>query len=244
MIVGLIRVQSRSQQCRRAFVAVMAPAVRILSVGMLLAGCAANTSSLATGHPTQYEPPQLEAAQATRQESQSQLLQQQPTASTTQLTGLRPRIIKSSRYQQCVPYARRHSRINIRGNAWTWWRSAQGRYQRGYQPAVGSVLALRRKGRNLGHLAVVKRVLSDREIVVDHANWLNRGQIHKDTRVLDVSRGNDWSAIRLWYIPGQRYGSRIYRPYGFIYPNEILQRAKASVMRHSDGEAVSQAGPG
>jgi surface antigen len=243
-MVCLIRVQSRSGQCRRAFIAMTARAVRLLSVGMLLAGCAADTSSLATNHPSRYEPRPLETARTARQELQSQSKHRQPIASTTQLAGLRPRIIKTSRYQQCVPYARRHSRINIRGNAWTWWRSARGRYQRGYQPAVGSVLALRRKGRSLGHLAVVKRVLSEREIVVDHSNWLNRGQIHKDTRVLDVSRHNDWSAIRLWYIPGKRYGSRVYQPYGFIYPNELQQSTRASAMTHSHGAKVSQTDPG
>ena len=135
-----------------------------------------------------------------------------------QTVDLQPRIVKSPRFLQCVPYARRQSNIQIRGDAWTWWRSAKGRYDRGRQPAVGSVLVLKRKGRSRGHLAFVHRILDDRTIVVDHANWLNQGRIHKDIRVRDTSPGNDWSAVRVWYAPGRRYGGSTYHPHGFIYP--------------------------
>ena len=69
-----------------------------------------------------------------------------------------------------------------------------------------------------GHLAVVTRILNDRELVVEHANWLNRGRIHKDALVADVSRHNDWSAVRVWYTPGRQYGVRTYPVYGFIMP--------------------------
>ncbi len=134
---------------------------------------------------------------------------------------LHSRIITPAKPLQCVPYARRVSDIKIRGDARTWWRRAEGRYARSDRPMVGAVLALRPKGASRGHLAVVTHVLGAREIVVEHANWLNQGRIHKDTPVRDVSPKGDWSAVRVWYTPGQRYGTRTYRTYGFILPTVI-----------------------
>ncbi len=129
------------------------------------------------------------------------------------------RIVEPARPLQCVPYARKASGISIRGDAWTWWRSAKGRYRRGDRPAVGAVLVLQKTARlRLGHLAVVKQVIDSREILVDQANWLNRGRIHLGTSVRDVSANNDWSAVRVWYTPGRSYGNRTYRAHGFIYP--------------------------
>lgn len=137
----------------------------------------------------------------------------------------RPHIVTPRQRLQCVPYARARSRIMIRGDAWTWWDSARGRYQRGQLPAAGAVLVLKRNRKGRGHLAVVTRILNDREIVVDHANWLNHGRIHKNARVRDVSRDNDWSQVKIWYTPGRQYGKRTYSPYGFIYPIELKQAA-------------------
>ena len=131
------------------------------------------------------------------------------------------RIIPPAKPLQCVPYARQVSDIKIRGDARTWWRRAEGRYARSGRPMVGAVLALRPKGASRGHVAVVTHILGAREIVVEHANWLNRGRIHKDTPVRDVSPAGDWSAVRVWYTPGQRYGARTYRTYGFILPTVI-----------------------
>lgn len=136
----------------------------------------------------------------------------------------RPRITKSSGRLQCVPYARRRSGIAIRGDAWTWWKSADGRYQRGRLPAIGAVLVLRRKGRSRGHLAFVTHVINDREIVVDHANWLNRGRIHRNTPVRDVSANNDWSAVKVWHTPTRKYGITARRAYGFVYPIDMRSR--------------------
>lgn len=128
------------------------------------------------------------------------------------------RIVVPAAQLQCVRYARRVSGIAIQGDAWTWWRTAEGRYRKNSKPAVGSVLALKRTWRlRLGHLAVVTKILNDREIVVEHANWLNRGNIHKSTPVRDVSKANDWSAVRFWYTPGNRYGARTYAAHGFIH---------------------------
>ncbi len=140
-----------------------------------------------------------------------------------------PRIIEVSRPLQCVPYARELSAIQIRGDAWTWWGSAEGRFERGTQPRVGAVLVLRRKGRSRGHLAVVTRIVDDREIIVNHANWLNRGRIHLDTPVRDVSPRNDWSAVRFWYTPANVLGKSTYPAYGFIYPPlKTVDRAEPS----------------
>ncbi len=132
------------------------------------------------------------------------------------------RILVPPRPLQCVPYAREVSGIDIRGDAWTWWRSAKGHYRTGQQPQVGAVLALKRSKRlRAGHLAVVTGVLNSREILVDQANWLNQGQIHISTPVRDVSANNDWSAVRVWYIPGDIYGVRSYAAHGFIYPERL-----------------------
>lgn len=129
------------------------------------------------------------------------------------------RMVPADSPVQCVPFARQATGIAIWGDAWTWWRAAQGRYARGQRPKAGAIMVLSRSKRlRFGHLAVVKRVLNDREILVDQANWLNRGQIHLNTAVRDVSPGNDWSAVRVWYTPGRRYGARTYPITGFIYP--------------------------
>ena len=135
------------------------------------------------------------------------------------LSGTPARIVTPPNRLQCVPYARQISKVSIRGDAWTWWPSAKGRYGRASTPKVGSVLVLKRARRlRYGHIAVVTRILGSREIIVDHANWLNRGRLHLGTPVRDVSANNDWSAVRVWYTPGNQYGVRSYPAHGFIYP--------------------------
>ena len=124
---------------------------------------------------------------------------------------------------QCVPFARQRSGIQIFGDANMWWTQAQGRYPRSSLPAPGAVLALR--GYNLpgrGHVAVVLDVLSDREIRVDHANWLNAGEVSERVPVIDVSPNNDWSEVRVWNIPGGAWGGRIYQAEGFIHPMPMV----------------------
>ena len=150
------------------------------------------------------------------------------TASVSHQSGLRshgithavkPRIVSSGRHLQCVPYARAESGIQIRGDAHTWWSKASGSYSRSSAPKPGAVLVINGyNSSNRGHLAVVRRVVDRRTIVVDHANWLNKGKIHLSTPVRDVSRGNDWSAVKVWYTPGNTMGSRTYTAKGFILP--------------------------
>lgn len=131
--------------------------------------------------------------------------------------GLTPHLIESGRPLQCVPYARRRAGIQIRGDAGSWWHQAEGRFERGRQPRVGAVLVIKSQGRSRGHLAVVTKILNEREIVADHANWLNRGRIHKNTPIIDVSAEGDWSAVKVWYTPGNVYGKRRYAAHGFIH---------------------------
>lgn len=128
-----------------------------------------------------------------------------------------PFIVSTGPPTQCVPHARQISNIRIRGDAWTWWRAASGTYARSKTPQIGSVLVLSKTGRlRYGHLAVVTRIVSEREILVEHANWLNRGRIHKNQLVRDVSRRGDWSEVRLWYTPGKTMGVAVYPVSGFV----------------------------
>jgi len=120
---------------------------------------------------------------------------------------------------ECVPYARARSGIPIHGDANTWWAQAAGHYQREASPLLGAVMVLTgyaSDGRN--HLAVVSAMISDREIRVDHANWLNDGNIYVDDPVIDVSANNDWSSVRVWNARTRAWGTRVYLVEGFIGP--------------------------
>ena len=66
-------------------------------------------------------------------------------------------------------------------------------------------------GPDRGHVAVVKKLVSAREIRVDHANWLDDGSIYVNDPVMDVSAANDWSAVKVWNIKAGSWGAR-----GFI----------------------------
>jgi hypothetical protein len=145
----------------------------------------------------------------------SDFLDPGPTARAP--SGAAPRILRDGAPLQCVPYARTHSGIGIWGDAYTWWDKARGRFERADEPEPGAVMVMKSfNNAQRGHVAVVRRVLSDREIVVDHANWLNTGEIGLDNPVLDVSADNDWSRVRVWYAPGGHYGGRVYEVQGFI----------------------------
>jgi surface antigen len=119
---------------------------------------------------------------------------------------------------QCVPYARAHSGVNLRGDAYTWWDKAAGTYARGHDPIEGSVLVLNGYGRHRGHVAVVRRIVSPREIRIDHANWLDDGAVYVNDPVVDVSDANDWSVVKVWNIRSGSWGTRTYHVQGFIGP--------------------------
>lgn len=186
-----------------------------LLAALMLAGC---TGPDTPANNTPDSTPESQAASASSKGAAPQTGAQRGLHVPKFTNRTTPRIVHASAPLECVPYARRHVNISLRGTAWTWWRAAKGRYARGRVPQTGSVLVLKRRGRSLGHIAVVKRIVGPREIIVDHANWLNRGRIHLATPVRDVSRNNDWSAVRVWYTPGKSWGRSVYPAYGFIYP--------------------------
>ena len=124
---------------------------------------------------------------------------------------------------QCVPFAREMSGIDLQGDAWKWWTAAAGRYDRGRTPQADAVLVFSRQGNmRYGHVSVVSKVVNSRMILVDHANWApasssGRGEITRLVPVLDVSPGNDWSTVRVWYEPASSFGGKVYRAEGFVY---------------------------
>lgn len=127
----------------------------------------------------------------------------------------------AAQYWQCVPYARQMSGIEIYGNAHTWWGQAAGKYERGETPQVGAVLALKSHGKmRLGHVAMVSKIVSEREILLTHANWSRGGRVERDVRAIDVSDAGDWSRVKVWYGPMGDLGLTEYPAYGFIYAKE------------------------
>jgi len=127
-------------------------------------------------------------------------------------------------YLQCVPFARELSGIQIYGDAHSWWDQAEGVYQRGTTPVEGAVLSLPSYGAmQLGHVAVVRRIVDDRTILISHANWSpidgRRGQIERKVMARDVSDNNDWSRVRIWYAPIGKLGTTAFPVNGFIYPS-------------------------
>jgi len=143
------------------------------------------------------------------------------------------RVTNSCARSQCVPFARRESGVEIFGNANTWWRQAQGRYETAENPSEGAVMVLRGYQTNArGHVAVVKEQVSARLLIVDHANWLNGGEITRDVPVMDVSEAGDWSEVRVWNVPGRHWGGRAYRVQGFIL-NLLTEAARAAEVQEA-----------
>jgi hypothetical protein len=123
---------------------------------------------------------------------------------------------------ECAPFARALTGVQLRGDAYAWWDGAAGRYDRTARPATGSVLVFRRDERlPYGHVAVVSRVLSARQIVVTQANWVHH-RVTEDQPVVDVSAANDWTLVRVWWPPAGQMGSHEYPAYGFIRPDRAL----------------------
>lgn len=119
---------------------------------------------------------------------------------------------------QCVPFARQVSGIELFGNAHTWWNQAEGRYDRGHEPRVGAVLAFAAsRSMPVGHVAMVSKVVNEREVLLTHANWSYRGGIERNVRAIDVSANNDWTDVRVWYGPIGNLGLRSNAARGFIY---------------------------
>jgi surface antigen len=128
----------------------------------------------------------------------------------------------------CVPYARSVSGLPMSGDAWVWWDEAHDRYPETKAPAPGGVLVFRRTARlPSGHLAVVSAIVSERQVLVTQANWLPY-RITSNQPVLDVSPGNDWTAVRVWWPPAHGWGMTVYPTYGFILPAPVRGRIPAA----------------
>lgn len=122
----------------------------------------------------------------------------------------------AAQFWQCAPFARQASGIQIRGNANTWWGQAAGRYDRGHAPQTGAVLAFEATRRmRVGHVAMVSDVISDREVLLTHANWSHPGRVEAGARAIDVSAAGDWSEVRVQF--GGSMGTSTYPTKGFIY---------------------------
>ncbi|MBC3943395.1 CHAP domain-containing protein [Sphingomonas albertensis] len=132
--------------------------------------------------------------------------------------GLMTATPAAAQFWQCVTFARSVSGIEIRGNANTWWDQAAGRYERGHSPKAGSVLAFSPTSRmRVGHVAMVSKVVSDREVLLTHANWSRPGAVETNVRAIDVSDAGDWSKVKVWYGPQGDLGTSVYPTKGFIY---------------------------
>jgi surface antigen len=122
----------------------------------------------------------------------------------------------------CVPYARQATGMDISGNGRDWWHNAAGLYARSNRPEPGSVMAFPGSGgMRSGHVAVVERVISPREVLIHHANWggpgIRRGSIMRGVSVIDASPNNDWTQVRVQVGHSAENYGRTYPVYGFIH---------------------------
>jgi len=128
-----------------------------------------------------------------------------------------PTIVRPARHVFCVEFARLASGIALFGDARTWWDQAHIQYAQLVNPAPGAVMVFAgRKNMRAGHVAVVKRLVGPREVLVDHANWGRDGRIYLNAPVIDVSPNNDWSQVKVWNTRANVMGNTAYSLKGFI----------------------------
>lgn len=141
----------------------------------------------------------------------------------------------------CVRTVRALSDFTIRGDAWTWWNTAAGQYERDSRPVAGSVLVFKRsRHMGRGHVSLVSKVVDSRTVLVDHT-WIAGRGIKRGMKVVDVSDNNDWSAVRVWHGPTDQLGQRVYGAYGFILPEGGKSSGiVAAVDRGDEGPAASR----
>ena len=136
-----------------------------------------------------------------------------------------PAYAQAARFLQCVTFARAASGIDLRGNAYSWWGQAEGRYGRGQTPREGAVMAMPSfAGMRNGHVAMVSKVINDREILLTHANWSRPGMVERNVRAIDVSEKGDWSRVRIWHAGSADLGITSYPVSGFIYNRDDAVR--------------------
>lgn len=120
---------------------------------------------------------------------------------------------------ECAPFARALTGVALTGPAADWWTEAADRYDRSATPEVGSLLVFRRSGSLPdGHVSVVSRLVSPRQILVTSANWVHH-RVTTDDPVTDVSDAGDWSSVRVWWPPSGKMGITVYPAFGFIRPD-------------------------
>ena len=128
-------------------------------------------------------------------------------------------LTKPSRAANCALYARAETGVSLFGAAGGWWDQAEGRYERGNMPAVGAILVFKRTRQiPSGHVAVVARIISAHEILVDHANWYH-GTVSRGMSVIDTSPAHDWTSVAVIDPPSGTHGQD-YPTYGFVYPGQ------------------------
>ena len=58
-------------------------------------------------------------------------------------------------------------------------------------------------------------------VLLTHANWSRvngaRGHAEQDVTLFDVSPGNDWTQVKVWFRDSDGLGSSIYPVSGFVY---------------------------
>jgi hypothetical protein len=133
------------------------------------------------------------------------------------VTAVAPSVETPLRRLFCVEYARMRSGLAVFGDAKHWWGRAKNLYARLPHPVEDAVMVFSGSKRlKRGHVAVVTDIVGPRQIIVDQANWQNKGEIDHATPVLDVSKANDWSKVRVWDIRSGTFGSHVYAISGFI----------------------------
>jgi surface antigen len=206
----------------------------LVLAGFSLAGCGVSTSEFSTTFAattsTNLDDAQIQLRATSEGTAAHFLPRMKPfDRDAALLAEIRPTVMDPASPLQCVPFAREASGVEIYGDAKHWWRKAAGKYERTKRPKEGAVLVMKGyRTTRRGHVAVVKEILDDRTIVVDHANWGNDGRIYLSAPVRDESPKNDWSQVRVWYTPAGKWGHRIYRTRGFILPTTSVASAVAA----------------
>jgi len=145
----------------------------------------------------------------------------------------------------CALYARAETGVALYGAAGGWWDQAQGRYERGQTPATGAILVFKRTHRiPSGHVAVVAKIVSPSEILVDHANWYH-GTVSRGMSVIDTSPSHDWTSVAVMNPPSGTHGAD-YPTYGFVYPGSnrgrVIEAREQSVLVSYPSAETSRSG--
>lgn len=140
----------------------------------------------------------------------------------------------SASAMNCVEYVKLATGLNLMGNAYQWWSSASNVLDRGYSPAPGAIMVFGRTARmHVGHVAVVRQILSSREILIDQANW-HHGRVDHGVSVIDTSSMNDWSSVQVEWQP---------KVYGGPFPITGFIYAQPHAMDAVERTRVERAGP-